>query len=410
MVNHQCPNCGEVFDKKSTFIYHINRKRPCIKITPKITPITPKITQITPITQKIATIELIDLITKTELIQQELIKQDEKNIPICIEIKNKKIEKKFICKFCNHNFLRKYNLERHLNKRCKSKQKQEQKQEQEQEQEQEQKQEQEQEQEQKKEQEQEQEQKQEKNNIKINDDCKKSTYDKKLIEDDKKYNFILKRLNDLENENKKLKIKIKKTKKTTNININQNNNIINQNNILINFNDLKLEDIDKKLFTNPLLNSRLQGKFIILQMIENVYINETHPEYQNIMITDKNRGYVKIYNNGRWKTDNIETINMIIDGIISHSKNILIELKQQYLNNIGVKNRLNTSEKYVNLCDLDYLEDLRDEQEHEDVNNKERIKRCEDFREMVYKDTINLFHDNKKTLLKHKNNKVVEIN
>ena len=179
---------------------------------------------------------------------------------------------------------------------------------------------------------------------------------------------------------------------------------------MINFNDLRLEDVDKKLFTNPLLNSRLQGKFIILQMIENVYINESHPEYQNIMITDKNRGYVKIYNNGKWKTDNIETINMIIDGIISHSKNILIELKQQYINNIGAKNRLNTSEKYVNLCDLEYLEDLKDEQEHDAINNKEHIKRCEDFREMVYKDTINLFHDNKKTLLKQKNNKIIELN
>ena len=358
MVNHPCPNCGEVFDKKSTFVYHINRKRPCKKITPQIAQITP-----------------ITLTTQTELIQQDN-QTIPIPIPICIEI-----EKKFICKFCNHNFLRKFNLERHLNGRCKLKQEQDKEQDEDEDEDKD----------------------EEKNNIKIKKD------NKKLIEDDEKYNFILKRLTDLENENRKLKIKIKKTKKTTNININQNNNIINQNNILINFNDLKLEDVDKKLFTNPLLNSRLQGKFIILQMIENVYINESHPEYQNIMITDKNRGYVKIYNNGRWKTDNIETINMIIDGIISHSKNILIQLKQQYINNMGAKNRLNTSEKYVNLCDLEYLEDLKDEQEHDAINNKEHIKRCEDFREMVYKDTINLFHDNKKTLLKQKNNKVIEI-
>ena len=221
--------------------------------------------------------------------------------------------------------------------------------------------------------------------------------------------MILKRLNDLENENKKLKIKINKTKKTTNININQNNININQNNILINFNDLDYNDIDKKLFIQPIMNNRLFGKAIILQMIENVYINENHPEYQNLIITDKNRGYVKIYNNGKWKTDNIEMINMIIDGIISHSKNILIELKQHYLNNNNAKNRLNTSEKYINLCDLEYLEDLEDEQINDEINNKDKIKRCKDFREMVYKDTINLFHDNKKSLLKHKDNKVIEI-
>ena len=124
--------------------------------------------------------------------------------------------------------------------------------------------------------------------------------------EDKINNEIKKELENLKKENEKLKKQIKRTKsnkitnKTTNINNQQNKNV-NQNNILINFNDLDLEGMDKKLFTNPLLNSRLQGKFIILQMIENVYINEEHPEYQNIMITDKNRGYVKIYNIGKWK-------------------------------------------------------------------------------------------------------------
>lgn len=170
-----------------------------------------------------------------------------------------------------------------------------------------------------------------------------------------------------------------------------------------------MEDVDKKLFTTPLLNPILLGKFIILQMIENVYINESHPKYQNILITDKNRGYIKIYNNGKWKTDNIETINMVIDGIISHSKNILVELKQQYLNNLNAKSRLNTSEKYINMCDSEYLGDLKDEQANRDANNTNHIKRCKDFRVMVYKHTINLFHDNKKILLKQKN-KLVELN
>ena len=93
---------------------------------------------------------------------------------------------------------------------------------------------------------------------------------------------------------------------------------------------------------------------------------------------------------------------MEIDGIISHSKNILIELKQQYLNNVGAKNRLNTSEKYVNLCDLEYLSDLEYEQINDNVDNKDLIKRCKEFREMVFDDTVNLFLDNKKLLLKQK--------
>jgi len=100
---------------------------------------------------------------------------------------------------------------------------------------------------------------------------------------------------------------------------------------------------------------------------------------------------------------------MVIDGIVSHSKNILVELKQQYLNNVGAKNRLNTSEKYITLCDLEHLADLEDANANGEANNTNQIKRCKDFREMVYKDTINLFHDNKNVLQKQKNTKIIEI-
>jgi hypothetical protein len=287
------------------------------------------------------------------------------NTPLCIEIiKNKENEenkekeeneiKRYPCEYCKKVFTRKYSLDRHLDGRCK---------------------------------------------LKLDIDIKqKQNMGLEVFED--KLNYVIKENQELKLKIEKLETKIKKNKKTTNINIGQQNININ----IVNFNDLDYNDMDKKLFTKPLLNSKLQGKFIILQMIENVYINDAHPEYQNIMVTDKNRGYVKIYNNGRWKTDNINTMNMVIDGIISHSKNILVELKQQYLNNAGAKSRLNTSEKYVSLCDLEYLGDLEDEQLNDDVNNDDRIKRCKDFREMVYKDTINLFHDNKNLLQKSKTN------
>lgn len=265
--------------------------------------------------------------------------------------------KKFSCDFCNKTFVKKYGLKRHLESRCKLKQEQ-------------------------------------------------LNVENKTIENDEKYNLILKRLNDLENENKKLK-----NKKTTNININQPNININQNNLLVNFDDLKYNNVDKKLFIQPIMNIKLFGKAIILQMIENIHINKNYPEYQNIIITDKNRGYVKIYNNGKWKTDDINIINMVIDGIISQSKTILVELKNNHsneinLNNNQIKNRLNISEKYINFCDSEHLEDLKDD----DVDNTKEIKRCEEFREMVYKETINLFHDNKNLLLKqNKINKLLEI-
>ena len=54
------------------------------------------------------------------------------------------------------------------------------------------------------------------------------------------------------------------------------------------------------------------------------------------------------------------------------------------------------------MCDLDYLDELEDEQANGDANNTTLIKRCKDFRDMVFKDTINLFHDNKNILIKPK--------
>ena len=41
----------------------------------------------------------------------------------------------------------------------------------------------------------------------------------------------------------------------------------------------------------------------------------------------------------------------------------------------------------------------------DDIDNKAQIKRCKEFREMVYSDIITLLHDKKDIILKtHKNN------
>ena len=276
---------------------------------------------------------------------------------ICI----KTSEKKYCCEFCKKNFVRKYGLERHLKCRCKLKQ-------------------------------------------------EKGGINNKLLEIDNKLNLILKQNEELKDENKKLKKQIKKTKNKSHITINQPNINIKMINNIVNFNDIDYNNIDKKLFISPILDRRLFGKAIILKMIENIYINENLPEYQNLMITDKNRGYVKIYNNGKWKTDNINIINLVLNEIVEHSKIIVDELYEIYLNNNNVKNRINSSEKYLNYCDLEHLQKLKDEQTNDDANNKHDIKRCEEFRDMVFKDTINLFHDNKNILLKtKKNNKIIEL-
>jgi hypothetical protein len=290
-----------------------------------------------------------------------------KNTNTEINIEINQDEKEYLCEYCNRNFSRKFCLDRHINGRCKEKNK-------------------------------------------CDDKNKFIQNNKNIIKQNKEIvnkqneeiEILKKEIEELKKDNAIFKSQLVDKKSKPNINIVVNNNIVN-------FNNVDYNDIDKKLFINPLMDTRLYGKEIILKMIENIYINEELPKFHNIMITDKNRGYVKIYDNGKWKTDNIHTINLVLDGVITHSKTILDELNIKYVNNNKAKSRLNTSKKYVDLCDLEYLADLEDEQEQEDINNNERIKRCKDFREMVFKDTINLFHDNKNIILKPKNSKYVEL-
>ena len=102
-------------------------------------------------------------------------------------------------------------------------------------------------------------------------------------------------------------------------------------------------------------------------------------------------------------------INFVINGIIEHSKTILDELNILYINNNRAKSRLNTSKKYIDLCDTEYLAELEDEHMNGDANNKAKIDRCKEFQELVFKGTINLFHDNKDIILKPKKTKYIEL-
>jgi hypothetical protein len=367
----KCYKCNVEFKRKAHLYQHLNRKFPCANQELQIPPIF------------LQNPPNPDIINNQDIINNpgNQIDTSKKNISD-IKIEN-------ICEFCNQSFTKKYNLDRHLNGRCKEKKKQE---------------------------------KLKSEERIIQEEKLKET--KELVEIKQQLKEILKQNKELaknyqsiKKDNNKLKKQlddknsqsIKPTNNQTNINI--VNNVVNNNNSqnTVNFNNVDYSNIDKKLFINPIMNTRLFGKAIILQMIENIYINENLPEYQNIVITDKNRGYVKVFNNGKWKTDNIQIINLVIDGIISHSKTIWNELKQFYINNSHAKNRLNTSKKYIDLCDLEYLDELEDEQDNDDINNKNKIKQCKDFRDMVFKDTINLFHDNKNILLKPKLNNLIDL-
>ena len=410
-ILYSCP-CGMLFgNRKDNYLRHMNKKKPCSKLLQNCSDTAPKLLQNAPtiIQDAPMIIQDLEIEHKMKKTEQESVKLEDKNI---------------FCPYCSKKFCKNYNLNRHLDGRCKNKLEMN------------------------------------KTNTKIEQE------NNKLNEIDIKLDKILKQNEELKNENYKLKKQIKKTNKIT-------NNII-----VVNYHDHKLSEIDKKLFIQPLLNNI--GKQKILKIIENIYVNDNCPEYHNIVITDKNRGYLKIYENGEWKTYEINLINTLIDDVLNQSKTYILELKQKYIIDniekiyindthpkynkfnkqtgifskfintnvkkkpIGIysngkwksddkdlitmvineiltqttnytivfkqpynknsEERLKTSEKYINYCDTEFLNELKEQQDNEEMDNVDLIKRCINFRNMIFKDTVNLLHDNKNKILKTKIN------
>ena len=228
-----------------------------------------------------------------------------------------------------------------------------------------------------------------------------------IIEMIKKMDLLIKQnekmnseIEELKEDNEKLKNQViiyNNTPKNTNY------NNINVNIQINNFSNMDYSKIDKKQLLNTLIQN--SGKQIYLKAIEDLFVNPEKPENHNLYIADKNRKYVKKYNNGRWDTGDFNVIDMIIDNFVDYYKLSIEDVKQNPEKYNKLKNRIQEKIKYLNLCDLEYLADLEDEQINEDINNKDKIKRCKEFREMVYSDIINLLHDKKDIVLKtHKNN------
>ena len=69
-----------------------------------------------------------------------------------------------------------------------------------------------------------------------------------------------------------------------------------------------------------------------------------------------------------------------------------------------LKQRISNKINYIQLCDLEYLDDL----EEDPLDNKDRIQRCKDFRDLVFEEIKTLLHDNKQIIKdihkKHKMN------
>jgi hypothetical protein len=193
----------------------------------------------------------------------------------------------------------------------------------------------------------------------------------------KKENDIIK----LKEENEKLKqqVVIYNDNRTT------NHNYILQIN---NYKDTKYEGNINNLI-------KYIGKSIYLNTIKNVFLNKEKPENHNIYVADKNRGIIKIWNEGIWQSKNMIIIDEIINNIVEYFNLSIEEIKQDKNRYEKLKKTIINKVNYIQMCDLDYLDDLEDNEDE----NKERIERCKDFRKMVYDEIIILLHDNKKTVL-----------
>lgn len=211
----------------------------------------------------------------------------------------------------------------------------------------------------------------------------------KLKEENEKKNIEILKLKE-ENENLK-KQAIIYNDNSTNI---TNNNFILQIN---NFDDTKCEVVIKSLL-------KYMGKSIYLKTVEDIYLN--NEANHNIYIGDKNRGIVKVWNNGIWQSKNMIVIDQIINNIVKQFNLSIDEIKKDKDKYERLKEKISSKVNYIHYCDTDYVENL----EEEPLDNKEQIERCKDFRDLIFDEIKTLLHDNKgKVLDTHKQIKQTKI-
>lgn len=350
MVKRYCPKCNAEFNQKCHFDYHINRKFDCSPKNNLSIDLNDEKTEDLNICRNLQKFAEICENPKNNqknneiFIKQNLLKSDLSDLTVlndgnlCHSINTN--NSSFSCSYCNKCYSSKYTLSRHLNDSCK---------------------------------------------IKKESDNEKENIFKLLLDRDK-------RIDELEKQNKILIEKIdklidmkehSKPSKITNNNnkiINDNktitNNLSNTNNIvMVNFGKEDLNIIDKQLFIDRVVKKNINGVLIPDEVLKIIHFNPMYPQLSNIYISDINRDKCMIYDNGEWKLSNIDNIPMIMDKICLFSNEQIEMLKNKYPNNKPLQDRLKTISKYNNMIDNDYLDELKDDKNE----NKDEIKRCENF-------------------------------
>jgi len=358
MVKRQCPKCDAIFNQKCHFESHMNKKFDCSSKKSNnnkdtiLCQIVPNHIEMMPKYAEYSTIKNLQTVNNVPDIQNNNQNNTDLN-----------------CHYCQKKFSSKSTLTRHLKINC---------------------------------------------SVKKEDDKEKENIFKLLLEKEKQHIEEIKlhkeEVNELKKQNKLLLDKIDKLikstsnqcKTTTNNNISNSNNVTNsintQNNIvMVNFGNEDLSIIDNKIFMDRIVKKpMLSGVKIPDEVLKIIHFNPQYPQLSNIYISDINRDKCMVWEDGEWKLSNVDNIPQIIDKVCLFSTEQINDLKDKYPNNKLLQERLNTIEKYNNMIDNDYLEDLKDNQDDFN-NNKPLIKRCEDFQKHTY-NTIKktLYNEGKK--------------
>ena len=303
MVKYICDRCGYVNQHRSNFIKHLNRKYKCKVINKDIS------------------IEEIKEKYKLQKVSPKLVQISPntenttcKVSPKLVQISPKVVPADFFCDFCDKTFKHKQSIYKHL-KNCIIKKQLE----------------------------------KEKNTI----------YWKKLFEQEKKEKEDkLKQKEDMINKLVK-QIETLLTKVGNNNNNTINNNI-NNNIIIRNFGNENISYLTNNFFKKLLYG----GPFIsIPRIVKRIHFNEKHPENMNLKIKDKDKPFISVFEENKWKQkDRKDTIKEIVndkfdlidekyeevkDGFDYDKKEIYKLYKNRIINNDRINDILEGTEKVI---------------------------------------------------------------
>jgi hypothetical protein len=111
-----------------------------------------------------------------------------------------------------------------------------------------------------------------------------------------------------------------------------------------------------------------------------IHFNSAYPQLSNIYISDINREKCMVYENGDWKLTPVDRIPEIIEKVTTYTSEVETDLRDRYPDNQRLADRLDVIKKYNNMNILDILEELKEEAEE----NKDIIKRYEQFQKLTY--------------------------